>query len=182
MTRDRRQTGFTLTEMLIVVVIVAVAIIWVMDMGQRTQGAMRENEAIALQSELAQAVGRMFAGSRNYGKDTDLVSMLDNFGAIPGNARIVKNGVVSIEHPYRGGVQVVGGPGGRTSYLVRYRDLDPEVCAALGTRLLGEIGSRTGLWRIQINSRAVADDATRATVVGMCTGDDRANNIEWEYH
>ena len=83
MTRDRRQTGFTLTEMLIVVVIVAVALVWVMGIGKRAQGAMRQNEALALQAEIAQAVGRMFAGSRNYGRDSDLVPMLENFGAIP---------------------------------------------------------------------------------------------------
>ena len=182
MTRDRRQTGFTLTELLIVVVIVAVAIVWVMGMGKRAQGAMRENEAMALQSEIAQAVGRMFAGSRNYGNNEDLVPMLENFGAIPSGARVVDNGAVSIEHPYRGRVRVIGGPEGRTSYLVSYRSLDPEICAALATKLLGEVGSRTGLWRIQINSTTVAGTATRAEAAEMCTGGDRSNRVDWEYH
>ena len=182
MTRDRRQSGFTLTEMLIVVVIVAVALVWVMGMGKRAQGAMRENEAMALQSEIAQAVGRMFAGSRNYGKDENLVPMLENFGAIPSAARIVKNDKISIEHPYRGRVQVTGGPQGRTSYSVSYRDLDPEICAALATKLLGEVGSRSGLWRIQINSKTVAEGTTRAKAAESCTGADRANRVDWEYH
>ena len=182
MTRERRQKGFTLTEMLIVVVIVAVAIVWVMGMGKRAQGAMRENEALALQSEIAQAVGRMFAGSRNYGNDEDLVPMLENFGAIPSGARVVKGGNVLIEHPYRGAVRVVGGPEGRTSYLVSYRDLDSDICAALATKLLGEVGSRTGLWRIQINSETVAEGTTRAAAAESCTGGERANRVDWEYH
>lgn len=182
MTRDRRQIGFTLTEMLIVVVIVAVALVWVMGIGKRAQGAMRQNEALALQSELAQAVGRMFAGSRNYGNDTDLVPMLEDFGAIPSGARIVNGGAVSIEHPYRGEVVVTGGPGGRTSYSISFRSLDPDVCAALGTRLLGEAGSRTGLWRIQINQTTVAAGTTRADTADMCTGGERANRVDWEYH
>ena len=182
MTRDRRQTGFTLTEMLIVVVIVAVALVWVMGIGKRAQGAMRQNEALALQAELAQAVGRMFAGSRNYGSDSDLVPMLENFGAIPGGARILRNGRVVIEHPYRGPVRVIGGPEGRTSYLISFRSLDPEICAALGTKLLGETGSRTGLWRIQINQQTVTTNTTRARAAEMCTGGDRANRVDWEYH
>lgn len=182
MTRDRRQTGFTLTEMLIVVVIVAVALVWVLGIGTRAQGAMRQNEALALQAELAQAVGRMFAGSRNYGTDADLVPMLDNFGAIPGSARIARGGTVSIEHPFRGIVAVVGGPGGRTSYLISFQSLDPDVCAALGTKLLDEVGSRTGLWRIQINQRTVAPATGRAAAAGMCNGGERSNRVDWEYH
>jgi len=182
MTRGRRQTGFTLTEMLIVVVIVAVALVWVLGIGKRAQGAMRQNEALALQAELAQAVGRMFAGSRNYGTDVNLVPMLENFGAIPGSARILRGGGVSIEHPFRGNVAVVGGPGGRTSYLVSFRDLDPDVCAALGTKLLDEVGSRTGLWRIQINLRTVVPATGRAAAARMCAGGERANRVDWEYH
>ncbi len=182
MTKDRRQSGFTLTEMLIVVVIVAVALVWVMGIGKRAQGAMRQNEALALQAELAQAVGRMFAGSRNYGNDADLVPMLEDFGAIPSAARIVTGRNVSIEHPYRGEVEVTGGPGGRTSYSISYLSLDPDVCAALGTKLLGEVGSRTGLWRIQINQQTVAADVDRARAAEMCTGGARANRVEWEYH
>ena len=182
MNREGRQVGFTLTEMLIVVVIVAVAIVWVMGMGKRAQGMMRENEAMALQSELAQAVGRMFAGSRNYGNSVDLVPMLENFGAIPSGARVVKSGTVSIEHPYRGAVRVTGGPGGRTSYLVGYRDLDSDICAALATKLLGEVGSRTGLWRIQINGATVAKGTTRARAAEQCTRGARGNRVDWEYH
>ncbi len=182
MTRERRQTGFTLTEMLIVVVIVAVALVWVMGIGKRAQGAMRQNEALALQAELAQAVGRMFAGSRNYGNDADLVPMLEDFGAIPSGARILRNGGVLIEHPYRGPVQVIGGPEGRTSYMISYRNLDPDVCAALGTKLIGETGSRTGLWRIQINRQTVAENAPRGQAAQMCTGNARANRVDWEYH
>ena len=182
MTRDRRQTGFTLTEMLIVVVIVAVALVWVLGIGKRAQGAMRQNEALALQAELAQSVGRMFAGSRNYGTNEDLVPMLDNFGAIPGSARIARGGKVSIEHPFRGTVAVIGGPDGRTSYLISFRNLDPDVCAALGTKLLDEVGSRTGLWRIQINRRTVVLDMGRAKAAGMCNGGDRSNRVDWEYH
>lgn len=182
MTRDRRQAGFTLTEMLIVVVIVAVALVWVLGIGKRAQGAMRQNEALALQAELAQAVGRMFAGSRNYGTNADLVPMLDNFGAIPGSARIARGGNVSIEHPFRGIVAVVGGPDGRTSYLISFRSLDPDVCAALGTKLLDEVGSRTGLWRIQINRRTVAPATGRAAAAGMCNGGARSNRVDWEYH
>ena len=182
MTRERPQSGFTLTEMLIVVVIVAVAIVWVMGMGKRAQGAMRENEAMALQSEIAQAVGRMFAGSRSYGNDQNLVPMLENFGAIPSGARIERNGTVQIEHPYRGRVIVTGGPEGRSSYLVSYRSLDPEICAVLATKLLGEVGSRTGLWQIQINGGTVADTASRAEAAELCTGGDRANRVDWEYH
>ena len=182
MTREGRQKGFTLTEMLIVVVIVAVAIVWVMGMGKRAQGTMREAEAMALQAEIAQAVGRMFAGSRNYGNDADLVPMLETFDAIPSGARIVRSGVVSIEHPYRGAVRVTGGPEGRTSYLISYLDLDPEICAALATRLLGEVGSRTGLWRIQINGGRVAEDTTRVEAAELCTGGERENRVDWEYH
>lgn len=182
MTRDRRQRGFTLTEMLIVVVIVAVALVWVMGIGKRAQGAMRQNEALALQSELAQAVGRMFAGSRNYGNSADLVPMLENFGAIPGAARVDRSGSVSIEHPYRGAVQVIGGPEGRSSYLISFRSLDQDVCAALGTKLMGEVGSRTGLWRIQINQRTVAAGTDRAGAATMCTARARSNRVDWEYH
>ena len=182
MTRGRQQTGFTLTEMLIVVVIVAVALVWVLGIGKRAQGAMRQNEALALQAELAQAVGRMFAGSRNYGNNADLVPMLENFGAIPGGARIVRGGNVSIEHPFRGAVAIVGGPDGRTSYLISFRTLDPDVCAALGTKLLDEVGSRTGLWRIQINRRTVAPATGRAAAARMCNGGERANRVDWEYH
>ena len=182
MTRDRRQKGFTLTEMLIVVVIVAVALVWVMGMGKRAQGAMRQSEALALQSEIAQAVGRMFAGSRNYGNDTDLVPMLEDFGAIPSGARIVRNARVSIEHPYRGGVRVIGGPSGRTSYMISFLSLDPDICAVLATKLLGEVGSRTGLSQIQINQRTVAAGTTRARAADMCTGGERSNRVDWEYH
>ena len=182
MTRDRQQAGFTLTEMLIVVVIVAVALVWVMGMGKRAQGAMRQNEALALQSELAQAVGRMFAGSRDYGNNADLVPMLEQFGAIPSAARVVRSGRAGIEHPYRGPVRVIGGPDGRTTYMISFRSLDPDICAALGTKLIGEVGARTGLSRIQINQRTVAANATRAQAAQMCSGAVRANRVDWEYH
>ena len=181
MNTHRGQAGFTLTEMLIVVVIAAVAITWIMTMGKRAQAVARETEAMTLQSELAQGVGRAFAGTRAYGTNANLVPVLDDFGYIPSGARVVRGGTVGIEHPYRGAVTVVGGPGGRSTYVIQFADLDGEPCAGLASKLLGEVGGRSGLWRIQINGTAVPDGATRAQVGGLCPDQARANRVAWEY-
>ena len=71
---------------------------------------------------------------------------------------------------------------GAQSYLVSYRSLDSDICAALATKLLGEVGSRTGLWRIQINSETVTEGTSRAKAAESCTGGERANRVDWEYH
>ena len=91
------------------------------------------------------------------------------------SARVVSGNTVQIRHPFGGLVTITGGPGGAVNqFRIFFRDVDDEVCAALGDAYAGRSHARAGIVSLTINGTTLASPVTVAQVTATANCDDGA--------
>ena len=134
--RRRYRRGFSLFGVLLGLTLAAVAIVGAVSLYNAARESANRSQALTLLNQLRANVESVFAGAASYGNDTDLIATVDRRGGIPDSARVVANKKVQIRHPFGGVVTITGGPGGAANqFRIVFKDVDDEVCAALGRRL-----------------------------------------------
>ena len=72
---------------------------------------------------------------------------------------------------------ITGGPGGETNqFRIVFRDVDDEVCAALGDAYAGRSRARAGIVSLTINGTALTSPVTVAQVTANCDDGAGAND------
>ena len=156
--------GFSLFGVLLGLTLAAVAIVGAVSLYNAARESANRSQALTLLNQLRANVESVFAGAPSYGNSTNLIATVDRRGSIPDSARVVSGNTVQIRHPFGGLVTIVGGPGGETNqFRIVFRDVDDEVCAALGDAYAGRSRARAGIVSLTINGTALTSPVTVAS-------------------
>ena len=181
--RQRRyRRGFSLFGVLLALTLAAVAIVGAVSLYNAARESANRSQALTLLNMLRANVESVFAGAPSYGNSTNLIATIDRRGGIPDSARVMNGGTAQIRHPFGGLVTITGGPGGETNqFRIVFRDVDDEVCAALGDAYAGRSRARAGIVSITVNGTALASPVTVAQVTANCDDGDGDNNIGFTF-
>ena len=180
--RRRYRRGFSLFGVLLALTLAAVAIVGAVSLYNAARESANRSQALALLNQLRANVESVYAGAPSYGSDSDLVATIDRRGGIPDSARVVSGSAVKIRHPFGGLVTVTGGPGGATNqFRIVFKDVDDEVCAALGDAYAGRSRARAGIVSLTVNSTVLTSPVTVAQVTANCDDGAGANDIGFTF-
>ena len=180
--RRRYRRGFSLFGVLLGLTLAAVAIVGAVSLYNAARESANRSQALTLLNQLRANVESVFAGAPSYGNGTNLIATVDRRGGIPDSARVVSGNTVQIRHPFGGLVTITGGPGGETNqFRILFRDVDDEVCAALGDAYAGRSRARAGIVSLTVNGTTLASPVTVAQVTVNCDDGAGANNIGFTF-
>ena len=181
--RERRyRRGFSLFGVLLGLTLAAVAIVGAVGLYNAARESANRSQALALLNRLRANVESIYAGAPSYGNGTNLIATVDRRGGIADSARVVSGNTVQIRHPFGGLVAITGGPGGATNqFRIVFRDVDDEVCAALGDAYAGRSRARAGIVSITVNGTVLASPVTVAQVTANCDDGAGDNNIGFTF-
>ena len=175
--RRRYRRGFSLFGVLLGLTLAAVAIVGAVSLYNAARESANRSQALTLLNQLRANVESVFAGAPSYGNSTNLIATVDRRGGIPYSARVVANKKVQIRHPFGGVVTITGGPGGAANqFRIVFKDVDDEVCAALGDAYAGRSRARAGIVSLTINGTALTSPVTVAQVTANCDDGAGAND------
>ena len=181
MLRVRR--GMNLTDNLFALGITAVVLVVVLSAGLYGRSLYQEQRATFLLTQLVQAVSTTFQSTRTYGDDTDLIPVLDGYGRLPEEFKVVDGSDTTMEHPFGGAVTITGGPGSETNrYMIAFTGLDDDICASLAEKTSGRSRGRSGLAEVEINDTDMSMPYTPVEAEAECDEGDESNKIEWVYY
>ena len=180
--RRRYRRGFSLFGVLLALTLAAVAIVGAVSLYNAARESANRSQALALLNQLRANVESVYAGAPSYGNASDLIATIDRRGGIPDSARVVSGSAVQIRHPFGGLVTVTGGPGGATNqFRIVFKDVDDEVCAALGDAYAGRSRARAGIVSLTVNSTVLTSPVTVAQVTANCDDGAGANDIGFTF-
>ena len=180
--RRRYRRGFSLFGVLLALTLAAVAIVGAVSLYNAARESANRSQALALLNQLRANVESVYAGAPSYGSDSDLIATIDRRGGIPDSARVVSGRTVQIRHPFGGLVTVTGGPGGATNqFRIVFKDVDDEVCAALGDAYAGRSRARAGIVSLTVNGTVLTSPVTVAQVTANCDDGAGANDIGFTF-
>ena len=178
----RWRRGFSLFGVLLGLTLAAVVIVGAVSLYNAARESANRSEALSLLNQLRANVESIYAGAPSYGNSTNLIATVDKRGGIPDSARVTSGNTVQIRHPFGGLVTVTGGPGGETNqFRIVFRDVDDEVCAALGDAYAGRTRARAGIVSIIVNGTTLASPVTVAQVTANCDDGAGDNNIGFTF-
>ena len=178
----RPRRGMNILDNMYSLGMVAVLLIVVLTTGLYVRSLYQEQRATFLLTQLVQAVSSTYQSTRTYGDDTDLIPVLNGFGRLPEEFKVVDGSDITLEHPFGGPVLVTGGPGGETNrYMITFDDLDDDICAALSEKTSGRSRGRSGLAEVEVNDSDMDLPYTPAEAETACDEGSAANKIEWVY-
>ena len=168
--------------MLLGLTLAAVVIVGAVSLYNAARESANRSQALALLNQLRANVESVFAGAPSYGNNTNLIATVDRRGGIPDSARVVNGNTVQIRHPFGGLVTITGGPGGVTNqFRIVFRDVDDEVCAAMGDAYAGRTRARAGIVSMTVNGTTLASPVTVAQVTASCDDGAGDNNIGFTF-
>lgn len=180
--RRRYWRGFSLFGVLLGLTLAAVVIVGAVSLYNAARKSANRSQALTLLNQLRANVESVFAGAPSYGNNTNLIATVDRRGGIPDSARVMSGNTVQIRHPFGGLVTITGGPGGVTNqFRIVFRDVDDEVCAAMGDAYAGRTRARAGIVSITVNGTTLASPVTVAQVTANCDDGAGANNIGFTF-
>ena len=180
--RRRWRRGFSLFGVLLGLTLAAVVIVGAVSLYNAARESANRSQALSLLNQLRANVESIYAGAASYGNDTNLIATVDRRGGIPDSARVTSGNTVQIRHPFGGLVTITGGPGGETNqFRIVFRDVDDEVCAAMGDAYAGRTRARAGIVSIRVNGTALASPVSVAQVTANCDDGAGANNIGFTF-
>ena len=178
----RPRRGMNILDNMYSLGMVAVLLVVVLTTGLYVRSLYQEQRALFLLTQLVQAVSSTFQSTRTYGDEADLIQVLDGFGRLPEEFKVVAGSDVTLEHPFGGAVTVIGGPGSETNrYMIAFGGLDDDICAALAAKTSGRSRGRSGLADVEINDEAMDMPYSPADAEGECEEGSAANKVEWIY-
>ncbi|MDE0407009.1 MAG: type 4 pilus major pilin [Alphaproteobacteria bacterium] len=180
--RRRWRRGFSLFGVLLGLTLAAVVIVGAVSLYNAARESANRSQALALLNQLRANVESVFAGAPSYGNNANLIATVDKRGGIPDSARVVNGNTVQIRHPFGGLVTITGGPGGETNqFRIVFRDVDDEVCAAMGDAYAGRTRARAGIVSMTVNGSTLASPVTVAQVTANCDDGAGDNNIGFTF-
>lgn len=175
--------GEGLVSMLLYMVIVAVIIIGIIALFFTVRDSYRENIATIMLNNLVGSVSKVYGTNRNYGSDTNLITVLEGFGALPDDARVDDGTTVTLEHPFGGPITIVGGPSGVTNrYAIAFTELDDDICSTMAGKYSTQSRGRSGIDTLDVNGTVLTRPIAPPAINAACTSGDGANTITWTFY